>query len=120
MAKPTPNLNAIVGHACALLLVEQAGGLSNLAATPSSNLRGALIECDLLANVPMALRNKIVRMIRNKAALAARVDCFGDDATGRFGARMRGLLESNINNEILRFRNQVCNLHYVFLFLLRL
>lgn len=109
-----PNLAAIVGSEVAARLVSAAGGLSHLAALPAGTVLvlgkrdisdtrkgaaaamknrhdGAVTQCDLVRDVPEALRRKAARIVAGKAVLAARVDAHtrGGPSDAAAGEKLR-------------------------------
>jgi U4/U6 small nuclear ribonucleoprotein PRP31 len=104
-----PNLSAIVGPEIAARLVAIAGGLTELAKIPACNLQvlgvrkkghsafskagqelhmGLLAATGLVASVPPDLRQRAMKVVAGKCALAARIDEHGADPTGDNGKRM--------------------------------
>lgn len=94
-----PNLSAILGRAVAARLLSRAGSLQKLASMPSSTIQvlgaekalfrsvksgsdppkhGLLFQHNLIHSAPRWQRGKIARTIAAKAAIAARVDVYGE------------------------------------------
>ena len=94
-----PNLSAVLGKAVAARLLSRAGSLQKLASMPSSTIQvlgaekalfrsvksgtdppkhGLLFQHHLIHSAPRWQRGKIARAIAAKAAIAARVDMYGE------------------------------------------
>ncbi|MGD2107351.1 MAG: ribonucleotide-diphosphate reductase subunit beta [Nitrosopumilaceae archaeon] len=94
-----PNLSAILGHAVGARILGRAGSLSKLASMPASTIQvigaekalfralktgaqppkhGILFQHTLVHAAPRWQRGKIARAIAAKAAIAARVDVYGE------------------------------------------
>ena len=99
MAAMAPNLSAILGTAVGARMLARAGSLKRLASMPSSTIQvlgaeralflslkagsnppkhGLLFQHSLVHAAPRWQRGKIARAIAAKAAVAARVDVYGD------------------------------------------
>lgn len=105
-----PNVSAIVGAALAARLITHSGGLISLARMPAQNImlvgstgttakaggsssggiaRGVIFNCDLVQNIPPAVRNRALKLVSGKVALAARVDSFHEAPSGEIGKGLR-------------------------------
>ena len=94
-----PNLSAVLGRVVAARLLSRAGSLQKLASMPSSTIQvlgaekalfrsiksgsdppkhGLLFQHHLIHSAPRWQRGKIARTIAAKAAIAARVDAYGE------------------------------------------
>lgn len=112
-----PNLSLIVGTTVAAQLIGSVGGLSELAKIPGNviqilgkekkNLKGlstkTVIEhagfigdCPFVQQAPPEFRKKVVRVVAMKAALAARLDSFGQDKNGEGGRKIKEEIEEHI------------------------
>ena len=101
-----PNLSAVVGASTAAKLMGAAGGLTNLAKMPASNVlligkqrktqigmsqssmlphTGYMNYCDIVQETPQDLRAKASRIVAAKATLAARVDSMHGNPDGSYG-----------------------------------
>ncbi|KAI8522587.1 hypothetical protein RHMOL_Rhmol13G0007900 [Rhododendron molle] len=105
-----PNLSAIVGSAVAAKLMGTAGGLSELAKMPAGHVQflgakkknfaafstarsqfrlGYIGQADILQSTPPSLRLRGCRVLAARSTLAARVDSFRGDRTGKRGIAFR-------------------------------
>lgn len=110
MHKIAPNLSESVGTEIAAQLMGAAGGLINLAKMPACNVQvlganrktlagfstasvqphqGFIFACEIMKNTPPGLRGKCARMVGAKCTLMARVDAYGQDATGTTGREFK-------------------------------
>jgi U4/U6 small nuclear ribonucleoprotein PRP31 len=94
----SPSLSLLVGTTIAAQLIGTAGGLEELSKIPGPNIQllgrtkrslsgfssktlnpfGFIGNCELVQSSPPSLRKKIVRIVSMKAAIAARIDSFGN------------------------------------------
>ena len=98
-----PNLSAVLGPLLTSKIIGYAGSLEDLAKQPSSTIQmlgaekalfrylkgegtppkhGVIFEHDKVNSLPEDKRGKMARFIANKAALAARLDQYGDKNKG--------------------------------------
>ncbi|OMH79518.1 U4/U6 small nuclear ribonucleoprotein Prp31 [Zancudomyces culisetae] len=112
-----PNLSAIVGPAIAARMIVDAEGLTGLAKIPACNLQvlgkqrqygtgmssvtakkhvGLLYESELVSSVPDDFKNKMLRKVAAKCALAIRVDMLHEAADGGMGTRFKQELLSSV------------------------
>lgn len=117
MEKVAPNLTSLLGEAVGGKLLAHAGGLSNLAKLPASTIQilgaekalfralkkkgatpkyGFLYNSSYIARADASERGRVSRMLANKCALAARLDCFLVQPTARFGEEFRDTLERRL------------------------
>ncbi|KAG7169339.1 U4/U6 small nuclear ribonucleoprotein Prp31-like [Homarus americanus] len=113
-----PNLSCIVGASTAAKLMGVAGGLTNLAKLPASNVlligkqkktmigmaqtsmlphTGYIYYCDIVQETPSDLRAKAARIVAAKATLAARVDSMHGSPSGTQGLRLREEVEKKLD-----------------------
>ncbi|XP_069944875.1 U4/U6 small nuclear ribonucleoprotein Prp31 [Cherax quadricarinatus] len=113
-----PNLSCIVGASTAAKLMGVAGGLTNLAKLPASNVlligkqkktmigmaqtsmlphTGYIYYCNIVQETPPDLRAKAARIVAAKATLAARVDSMHGSSTGAEGLRLREEVEKKLD-----------------------
>ncbi|XP_047500301.1 U4/U6 small nuclear ribonucleoprotein Prp31-like [Penaeus chinensis] len=113
-----PNLSCIVGASTAAKLMGAAGGLTNLAKMPASNVllvgkqkrtmigmaqtsmlphTGHIYYCDIVQETPPDLRSKAARIVAAKATLAARVDSMHGSPTGAQGLILREEVEKKLD-----------------------
>lgn len=101
IGKIAPNLTGLIGAQLTAQLIGLAGGLIPLSKIPGCNVQvlgqekvsnlmglslvsnrpntGILINCDLISNLPPALKKKGLKMVANKVALVARIDAYQFD-----------------------------------------
>ncbi|KAJ2807326.1 U4/U6-U5 snRNP complex subunit prp31 [Coemansia helicoidea] len=112
-----PNLTAVIGGAAAAKLIVEAGGLTALSKIPSCNIQvlgktqhaqtgfasltvkkhaGIVFHSDAVRAVPEDFRDKMVRKISAKCALAARVDAQSSARDGALGRRFRAELDAQV------------------------
>lgn len=113
-----PNLSYIVGASVAAKLMGVAGGLTNLAKMPASNVllvgkqkktmigmaqtsmlphTGHIYYCNIVQETPPDLRAKAARIVAAKATLAARVDSMHGSPSGTQGLRLREEVEKKLD-----------------------
>ena len=112
MARVAPNVTAIVGTALAAQLLGATGSITALAKTPAGNIMvigrqrrkelagfslgasnahaGFIFSADLVSQTPPQYRAHAQRLLANKLALAARLDCQRQSVDGAYGRRLRG------------------------------
>ncbi|KAJ1945901.1 U4/U6-U5 snRNP complex subunit prp31 [Linderina macrospora] len=112
-----PNLTAIVGSATAAKLIAEAGGLTALSKIPACNIQvlgksqsaglglsaitaqkhvGIVFYSDVVRSVPEDFRNKMMRKVSAKCALAARIDAQHESADGSLGLKFRTDLDTQV------------------------
>lgn len=117
MSVTAPNLCVLVGSDIAARLMALAGGLLPLSNIPAGNLlvlgqkrrtaadvtrihtqphQGLIFQAPLLARVPAELRRRAGRLLAGRAALAARVDAYHEDATASSGQRWKEEIERRL------------------------
>jgi len=105
-----PNICEIIGPKITSKLVSVAGGISELAKIPASNIqvlgsekralnglsaaeagihRGYLGELGMVKQAPPNFQTQLIRMLSTKCALAARVDACGTQPGGAYGVQLR-------------------------------
>lgn len=112
MARIAPNVTAIVGTTIAAQLLGATGSIEVLAKTPAGNIMvigrqrqkelagfslaasnphaGFIFASDLVTQTPLAHRTQAQRLLANKLALAARLDCQRQSMDGAYGRQLRG------------------------------
>ena len=116
MASIAPNLSEIVGAEVAAKLMGAAGGLVELSRIPGCNIQvlgakkrtlagfsnagatvqahqGFVVEAPLVQSAPKHLRQKIMKVVASKCALAARIDALGGTSRGT-GEQGRAMAEA--------------------------
>lgn len=112
-----PNLTILVGELVGARLVARAGSLMNLSKYPASTIQilgaekalfralktkhdtpkyGLIYHAQLVGQSNIQMKGKMSRMLAAKAALATRVDSFGDEPTNALGTEHRAKLESRL------------------------
>ncbi|KAI8323058.1 hypothetical protein GQ54DRAFT_303620 [Martensiomyces pterosporus] len=112
-----PNLTAVIGSASAAKLIVEAGGLTALSKIPACNIQvlgkaqhtstglsaistkrhaGIVYYSDVVRSVPEDFRQKMMRKISAKCALAARVDAQHESADGAMGRKFRVDLDAQV------------------------
>ncbi|OWR52895.1 nucleolar protein 58 [Danaus plexippus] len=117
MMAMAPNLTVLIGEHIGARLIAHAGSLMNLAKHPASTLQifgaekalfralktkkdtpkyGLIYHAQLIGQCSTKNKGKMSRMLAAKAALATRVDAFGDDVTFELGAKHKVNLENKL------------------------
>ncbi|KAJ2332551.1 U4/U6-U5 snRNP complex subunit prp31 [Coemansia sp. RSA 2681] len=112
-----PNLTAVVGSSTAAKLIVEAGSLTALSKIPSCNIQvlgksqqtatglsslstkkhaGAVYYSDVVSGVPEDFRQKMLRKVSAKCALAARVDSQNGAPDGAMGRQFRAELDAQV------------------------
>ncbi|XP_059617282.1 nucleolar protein 58 [Phlebotomus argentipes] len=112
-----PNLTVLVGESVGARLISHAGSLVNLAKHPASTVQilgaekalfralkakkdtpkyGLIYHAQLVGQASAKNKGKISRSLAAKAALATRVDAFGEDVKFELGAEHKAKLESRL------------------------
>ncbi|EQK97929.1 pre-mRNA splicing factor [Ophiocordyceps sinensis CO18] len=104
-----PNLTAVIGSLTAAQLLNAAGGLTGLVKTPACNLpswgskkrqaglvtnfrirqQGYLYHSEMVQHIANDMKQKAMKIVAGKLALAARVDRFDPSTDGRIGEELR-------------------------------
>jgi len=109
MSVVAPNVSALLGADVAARLIAETGGIRELANVPACNTqvigqvkrnlatytvktimphRGVIAQCDLVARTPKSKQTKVMRLVANKVALAARTDAHQTVASSAFGQNL--------------------------------
>ncbi|XP_047042007.1 nucleolar protein 58 [Helicoverpa zea] len=117
MMAMAPNLTVLIGEHIGARLIAHAGSLMNLAKHPASTLQifgaekalfralktkkdtpkyGLIYHAQLVGQCSTKNKGKMSRMLAAKAALATRVDAFGEDVTFELGAEHKVKLENRL------------------------
>ncbi|CAG9567623.1 unnamed protein product [Danaus chrysippus] len=117
MMAMAPNLTVLIGEHIGARLIAHAGSLMNLAKHPASTVQifgaekalfralktkkdtpkyGLIYHAQLIGQCSTKNKGKMSRMLAAKAALATRVDAFGDDVTFELGAKHKVNLENKL------------------------
>ncbi|XP_064110499.1 U4/U6 small nuclear ribonucleoprotein Prp31-like [Macrobrachium nipponense] len=113
-----PSISCIVGASTAAKLMGAAGGLTNLAKLPASNVlligkqkktmigmaqtsmlphAGYIYYSDIVQEAPVDLRAKVARIVAAKTTLAARIDSMHGSPNGTQGIRLREEVEKKLD-----------------------
>merc|ERR1719487_1720688 len=114
MSVVAPNLAALIGDTVGARLISHAGSLTNLSKYPASTVQilgaekalfralktkgntpkyGFLYNSSFISRAGAKNKGRISRYLANKCSIAARIDCFSDTLTGKFGEEMRDQVE---------------------------
>ncbi|XP_041968245.1 nucleolar protein 58 [Aricia agestis] len=117
MMAMAPNLTVLIGEHIGARLIAHAGSLMNLAKHPASTVQifgaekalfralktkkdtpkyGLIYHAQLVGQCSTKNKGKMSRMLAAKAALATRVDAFGDDVSFEMGAEHKVKLENKL------------------------
>merc|ERR1712098_17094 len=117
MAAIAPNLTEMVGELVGARLIAHSGSLMNLAKSPASTIQilgaekalfkalktkhdtpkyGLIYHASLVGQASSRMKGKVSRMLAAKAALACRVDAFGEESSTDLGMEHRANVESGI------------------------
>jgi len=113
-----PNLSALIGEIVAARLINHSGSLTNLAKCPASTIQilgaekalfralksrkgntpkyGIIFNSTFISRAKARDKGRISRYLANKCAIAARLDCFYDNATNIFGIALREQVEQRL------------------------
>ncbi|KFM28625.1 Nucleolar protein 56 [Auxenochlorella protothecoides] len=90
-----PNLAALIGDLVGARLISHAGSLTNLAKYPASTVQILGAEKALFRALKTK-GNTPNRYLANKCSIASRIDCFLDQSTDAFGAKMKEQVEERL------------------------
>lgn len=117
MMAMAPNLTVLIGEHIGARLIAHAGSLMNLAKQPASTMQifgaekalfralktkkdtpkyGLIYHAQLVGQCSTKNKGKMSRMLAAKAALATRVDAFGEDVSFELGAEHKVKLENRL------------------------
>ena len=112
-----PNLSALIGDIVGSKLISHAGGLTNLSKYPASTIQilgaekalfralktkgktpkyGLIFNSTFIGRANQKNKGRISRYLANKCAIAARVDCFSDMPTQKFGESLKDQMEERL------------------------
>eukprot|EP01062_Namystynia_karyoxenos_P020478 TRINITY_DN1774_c0_g2_i1.p1 TRINITY_DN1774_c0_g2~~TRINITY_DN1774_c0_g2_i1.p1 ORF type:complete len:498 (+),score=227.84 TRINITY_DN1774_c0_g2_i1:129-1622(+) len=119
----SPNLGALMGDFIAGRLISHAGSLMNLAKYPASTIQilgaekalfralksrgntpkyGLIYDTSFIGRAKGKNKGRISRYLANKAAIACRIDCFGEERTKVFGEK----LKEQVDDRLLYYEEQ--------------
>jgi len=117
MAAVAPNLATLIGETVGSKLISHAGSLVNLSKFPASTIQilgaekalfralktkgktpkyGLIFNSTFIGRASQQNKGKISRYLANKCAIAARVDCFSDAPTAKFGETLKSQIEERL------------------------
>ncbi|KAI8373670.1 hypothetical protein BD560DRAFT_393993 [Blakeslea trispora] len=112
-----PNLAALIGEMVGARLISQAGSLTNLSKYPASTLQilgaekalfralktkgntpkyGLIYHSSFIGRAGQKNKGRISRYLANKCTIAARIDCFSDQPTDKFGQALREQVDERL------------------------
>ena len=112
-----PNLAALIGEIVGSKLITHAGGLTNLSKYPASTIQilgaekalfralktkgktpkyGLIFNSTFIGRAGAKNKGRISRYLANKCAIAARVDCFSEAPTKKFGEGLKDQMEERL------------------------
>ncbi|KAL6784866.1 NOP56 [Auxenochlorella protothecoides x Auxenochlorella symbiontica] len=112
-----PNLAALIGDLVGARLISHAGSLTNLAKYPASTVQilgaekalfralktkgntpkyGLIFHSSFIGRAKQRNKGRISRYLANKCSIASRIDCFLDQSTDAFGAKMKEQVEERL------------------------
>jgi len=118
MAAVAPNLSTLIGEQVAARLISHAGSLTNLAKYPASTVQilgaekalfralktrgntpkyGLIFHSSFIGKASSKNKGRISRYLANKCSIAARIDCFGEYTTSKFGEKLRDQVDERLN-----------------------
>jgi len=118
MTAVAPNLSTLIGEQVAARLISHAGSLTNLAKYPASTVQilgaekalfralktkgntpkyGLIFHSSFIGKANTKNKGRISRYLANKCSIAARIDCFGDFNSNKFGEKLKEQVEERLN-----------------------
>lgn len=112
-----PNVSALIGEIVGARLISHAGSLTNLAKYPASTLQilgaekalfralktrgntpkyGLIYHSSFITRSAQKNKGRISRILANKVSIAARIDCFCDFPTNKFGEMLKDQVEERL------------------------
>ncbi|KAI6098206.1 hypothetical protein F5141DRAFT_442681 [Pisolithus sp. B1] len=113
-----PSLTALLGERIGARLISHAGSLTNLSKYPASTVQilgaekalfralktkgntpkyGLLYHSSFIGRADPRHKGRISRFLANKCSIAARIDCYSDHPTSKFGEALRDQVEERLN-----------------------
>merc|ERR1719154_905266 len=112
-----PNLGTLIGDTVGARLISHAGSLTNLAKAPASTVQilgaekalfralktkgntpkyGLIFHSSFIGRAGAKNKGRISRYLANKCSIASRIDCFSENSTTIFGAKMKDQVEDRL------------------------
>ena len=119
MNNVAPNLSELIGETVGARLISKAGSLTNLAKYPASTLQilgaekalfralksrgntpkfGLIYQSTFIGKASTKDKGRISRFLANKCSIATRIDCFTDEPTSEYGAKLRTEVEQRLKH----------------------
>jgi len=113
-----PNIGKIIGDQLTARLISKAGSLNNLAKMPSCTVQilgaekalfraiktksktpkyGMLYHASYMGKAGKTDKGRISRCLANKVSLAAKIDCYSDNLTSKYGEKMAQQIEDRLH-----------------------
>ncbi|KAI0769111.1 Nop-domain-containing protein [Trametes elegans] len=113
-----PSLTALLGDRIGARLISHAGSLTNLSKYPASTVQilgaekalfralktkgntpkyGLIYHSSFIGRAGPKYKGRISRFLANKCSIAARIDCYTDHPTAKFGEVLRQQVEERLN-----------------------
>ncbi|KAI0647891.1 Nop-domain-containing protein [Trametes meyenii] len=113
-----PSLTALLGDRIGARLISHAGSLTNLSKYPASTVQilgaekalfralktkgntpkyGLIYHSSFIGRAGPKYKGRISRFLANKSSIAARIDCYTDHPTAKFGEVLRQQVEERLN-----------------------
>ncbi|KAI0770062.1 Nop-domain-containing protein [Fomes fomentarius] len=113
-----PSLTALLGDRIGARLISHAGSLTNLSKYPASTVQilgaekalfralktkgntpkyGLIYHSTFIGRAGPKYKGRISRFLANKCSIAARIDCYTDTPTAKFGEALRQQVEERLN-----------------------
>ncbi|KAI0372320.1 Nop-domain-containing protein [Pilatotrama ljubarskyi] len=113
-----PSLTALLGDRIGARLISHAGSLTNLSKYPASTVQilgaekalfralktkgntpkyGLIYHSSFIGRAGPKFKGRISRFLANKCSIAARIDCYTDHPTAKFGEVLRQQVEERLN-----------------------
>lgn len=118
MHNVAPNLSSLIGETVGARLISRAGSLTNLAKYPASTLQilgaekalfralkskgntpkfGLIYHSTFIGRASTKDKGKMSRFLANKCSIATRIDCFTDEPSDIFGAKLREQVDERLH-----------------------
>jgi len=113
-----PNLTSLVGELVSARLISHAGSLTSLAKYPASTVQilgaekalfralktrgntpkyGLIFNSSFIGKANAKNKGRISRYLANKCSMSARIDCFSEVSTHKYGERLKEQVEERLN-----------------------
>jgi len=117
MSLVAPNLATLIGDTVGARLISHAGSLTNLAKCPASTVQilgaekalfralktkgntpkyGLIFHSSFIGRAGAKNKGRISRYLANKCSIASRIDCFSEESTTIFGAKLKDQVEDRL------------------------